>query len=256
MTRLALAALALAALAPRPAAAQILNVQPLVAEEAEEGLSGTGEASIDWRTGSTDLLLVAGKVLGRWRRGDDLVLLVGSVELGRSADAEILDRSLVHLRYRRTLARRVAGEAFVQHDRDDFRRLSLRALAGAGPRVELVDRARVDVAVAAAYMLEVERYSEGMFADSGDHARAHRLSTYAVVAVALAERLKLGETIYVQPALTDPADVKLLSESELLVTVSARLGFKTTFRLAYDSRPPETVSRHETALKSAIQVTF
>ncbi|WP_233595303.1 MULTISPECIES: DUF481 domain-containing protein [Corallococcus] len=41
------------------------------------------------------------------------------------------------MRFRRRFTERVSGEAFVQHEYNEFRRLQLRALLGAGPRFVL-----------------------------------------------------------------------------------------------------------------------
>ena len=85
--------------APRSATAQIVNVQSLVAGHAPEGLSGSIDASIDWRTGNTDLLDLAGAVMLRYRSGGDLAIAVARGEIATALGERIVAKTFEHLRY-------------------------------------------------------------------------------------------------------------------------------------------------------------
>jgi hypothetical protein len=245
----------LAVLAP-PARAQIVNVQPLLAREAQPGLSAALEGAVDWRTGNTNLVLVSGSGSARYRSGRHLVFAMARGEEGFNAGNRIVFKHLEHLRYRVDVLGALQLEAFVQFEQDYARRLWPRALAGAGPRYTIVRGERVDLAVAVAFMEEYQRLRA--VGQPDDHAIewARRLSTYAVVALRLTEILRLGETVYVQPRLDDARDVRMLSETELLVTVKERFALKTAFTVAHDSRPPIGIKSLDTGLKSALQISF
>lgn len=258
MPRLAFAIIMAAAVAaPVAARAQIFNVQPLLDKQAREGFSGAIEASADWRSGNTDLTLLGGNGVAQWRRGRHLLFTTLHGELGAKSGVEFVSKDLEHLRYRYRIQRALAAEAFVQHDQDAFRRLAVRAISGVGLRLRVVDGKRVTFAVAAAYMLEYERLAGGMFADANTQELNHRLSTYAVISIAIAGgRVMLAHTVYAQPRFDDFSDIRWLHDSTLALTVTRYLSvrFSTTFTL--DTRPPEGVKPLDTAIKSSLAVTF
>lgn len=250
------AALGFLAVPALPARAQIVNVQPLLAREAQPGLSAALEGAVDWRTGNTSLVLVSAGAIGRYRSGRHLVFAMARGEEGFSAGKRIVFKHLEHLRYRVDVLGQLQLEAFLQLEQDQARRLWPRALAGVGPRYTIVRGERVDLAVAVAFMEEYQRLRAVGQPDDHGVEWARRLSSYVVLALRLTELLKLGQTLYVQPRLNDARDLRMLSETELLVTLKDRFALKTAFTVAYDSRPPTGIESLDTGLKSALQVSF
>jgi hypothetical protein len=216
------------------ARAQIVNVQPLLGGEERPGFGGALEGALDWRTGNTRLLLVSGSAIARYRYGRQLAFVLLRGDLGVQGGDEFVNKDFEHVRYRFELLPRVHLESFGQHDRDEFRRLAVRWLWGAGPRAVLWASQRVDVAAGVGYMLEYERLQRDTEIDAGQATLAHRLSSYVVVGLRLGAVLRFAETVYAQPRVDAFEDVRVLSETELLLVVSARLGIKIAFALAYD----------------------
>ena len=260
MSRRLLAALAAAAAlaAPATASAQIVNVQSLIGDDAEEGVSGGLDASADIRTGNIGLLIVRGAATVRWRRGDHLVFGIVRGEYGKSGSplVEFMSKSFEHVRYRYRAAERLELEAFAQNEADEFRRLRGRALVGAGPRVEVVDRARFSLHVGVAAMLEYEEISDDGLADAGATQTVARASSYAIGRVEIDERLAASETFYVQPRIDRVRDLRLLSESALLVELVKRASLKLALVVAHDSRPPLETARTDTSFQTGIVVSF
>jgi hypothetical protein len=95
-----------------------------------------------------------------------------------------------------------------------------------------------------------------MEVDAGATDVQHRASSYVGLRYDIDDRLQLVETAYVQPRLTDPSDVRLLSESQLVVKVNSTLAFTTSFMIAYDAAPPAAIKKRDTTLKSSITVNF
>jgi len=249
-------ALSISLLAGARANAQIVNVQPLIAASDAEGVSGVVDASVDVRTGNSELLLLSGSLLTRYRAGRHLIFLLARQEFGVQGGQRFLDKDFEHLRYRLALAPAFQMETFVQHDRDPFRRLALRVLWGAGPRFVLASSDATELAVGAAYMLEFERLGVAPEPDSGQKRWAHRLSTYVTWVAHLDDRISVGESAYAQPRLDDPKDIRILNESELLVSLNEVLHIKLTFSLGYDSSPPSGRRGLDTVSKSSLQLRF
>jgi len=238
------------------ARAGIVNVQSALSTSADEGVSGSVTGTADWRTGNTNLLVLGAAAVVRYRRGDHLWLGIAKGDLGKSNGARIIAKTFAHLRYRYRFDRLVLGEVFAQHELDQFRRLATRALVGAGPMFDLVDRKNLSVGLGVAYMLEYEKLRNDGAIDAGQSDVQHRLSSYVTAHYQLDDHLELVETAYAQPRLTDAADYRLLSDSQLVVKVNSKISLSTTFSVAFDNRPPATIKKTDTALKSAVSVSF
>lgn len=249
---------AASALVALPAAAQIINVQPLIAAKqgSEDHINFVAEASADVRSGNTELVALAGSALCEVRRGRHLFFLLARGDFAEKSGDPFVSKDLEHFRYRITVNGPVEVESFIQHDRDDFRRLALRALVGAGPRLHLNPFAGFEVALGAAVMLEHERLAKGPEVDAGDDYTNARLSTYLILSTEVGPRLKLGNTTYVQPRVDRESDVRAFNELAVLAKANDHLSLKLTFTSAYDSAPPEGVIPLDTTLKGALQVTF
>lgn len=241
-----------------PSDAGIVNVQSSLATEADEGLSGSINGSVDWRTGNIQRLWLTLTPVARYRRGDDLIIGLASAEFFQTEGIDFDQRTFEHVRYRRTLSDWLLGEVFAQHEFNEKRRLLLRMLAGAGPKFALMETERGRLGLGVAYMFEYERLDEDdpALIDAGDSDVNHRLSSYLTGSYEVDDRLLLVGTLYGQPKLNNLSDIKVLVENQIVVKVSTRFSFKTSFSLSYDSEPPETVEALDTRLQSGISYDF
>ena len=254
-------------IAARPARADIVNVQSALATEADQGLSGSVTGAADWRQGNSERLTLGLSPVARYRSGKHLIIGLLRGELFRAGDGEFDRKIFEHLRYRYFFGDRLLGEVFAQHEFNEVRRLSLRALVGFGPKYQLVDSDRVQVGVGVAYMLEYEKLQDDWVIDSdsseGD-AVNHRISSYLTCSYELdKDRLQLVQTLYAQPAATSPDDIRLLSESHVVVKVTKSIALTTSFVLAIDSKPPvdttgmePDVETYDTTLKTSLTYSF
>ncbi len=229
------------------AEAQIVNVQPLL-KSPEPGFRGALGGSLTWKTGNVDLLLTKGTVFVRYLRGAHLLLSSSRGELGLKSGDDFLERLFSHLRWQWRFVDAVTWETYGQVASDRFKRLRLRALAGTGPRFQLLDGEAGSLAVAVSYMFEHEQLGASDAADSERVEDNHRLSMYLTGEVKLDDRLSVLHTTYVQPRLDAPLDdVRVLSETTLRVKLTERLGLGVGVVFAYDSAPPMDVKLLDTA---------
>ncbi|MCA9676017.1 MAG: DUF481 domain-containing protein [Kofleriaceae bacterium] len=243
--------------APRPAAAQIVNVQGVLAGDPEPGWSGQVTVTADWRTGNTDLALIGGSVTTLYRHDRWLGLGIVRGEYAEATGARLSEKTFEHLRGRVELDRRWMWEAFGQHEYDAFRRLSVRALAGTGPAVRLVRGERARLIAGLAYMLEYEALDDRMgVADAGETSIEHRLSSYLTGSYKVDAKIAVTQTVYVQPRIDDPADLRLLSETALTSKLSSWLAVTTSLIVARDASPPDGIEPLDSALKVQLGVTF
>jgi putative salt-induced outer membrane protein YdiY len=257
-----LAIVVLLVLLSSSAQAQIVNVQNLLGAETPDGLSGALDMGADWRTGNTELLIFSGAATLRYRSDPHLVFAVARGAYGETGEGEaeelIAKNHFEHLRYRYKLSELVTPEAFVQHEFDEFRRLQLRALGGAGVRLTVLQKKELGLAFGVAYMLEYEELNDAEGAvDAGETYTNHRLSTYALVAVGINEHVTLVNTVYFQPRFDAFADdFRVLDETQLQVKLTDHFSLKVSFVLAHDSDPPDLVEGTDTSMQTAVAVRF
>lgn len=244
------------ALSGRSARAGIVNVQSVLATEANEGLSGNLSGSLDWRTGNIDYLFVSASPVARVRMGDHLLIGIVRLERKSSQGTTLVSRTFEHLRYRYTINDWLLGEVFAQHEYDAIRRLQLRSLVGAGPKIDLFEGKGYGLAFGVAYMLEYERLRDDMEIDAGARDFQHRISSYLVGHYEIDDRLQVVGTTYAQPEITEPSDVRFLLESSLVVSLTKQLSLSNTFNVSYDSRPPATIEKVDTALITSVAYEF
>jgi len=242
----------------RVAHAQIVNVQGALAKPPDhDDVIGQVEGKLNWREGNNPLFDVGGAGSVVVRRGHLLGLVLARGEYGTSRGLTLAKKSFEHVRIRSELDDSWRWEVFAQHEYDQFRRLSLRALVGTGPAYQVFDTAQLGVLTGAAYLYEDERLdTRPGTLDAGRHRTAHRGSVYVTGHENLSTSVTIVETVYVQPRLDAARDVRVFGELAVLTKLSARIALKDGFNVAYDATPPDGVKTHDTSLDVALLVTF
>lgn len=235
-----------------------MNVQGALAKPPErDGVTGQLELKLDWREGNNSLLDIGGSASVLVRRGRLLGLGIARGEYGTGGDLTFKQKTFEHARARVTLDCRWRWEAFTQHELDRFRRLTVRALAGTGPALQLFDGKTVSALAGAAYMFEYERFDHREGAtDAGLRTTAHRASIYVTGTQSLSETVAILQTVYVQPRLDEPSDLRLLGELSVTSKLTKHVALTDGFTIAYDRTPPEGIRRYDMQLRVALLVTF
>lgn len=249
---------AILAVSPRPTFAQIVNVQGALAKAPDEdGVGGQLELKLNWREGNNPIVDVGGAGSLIVRRDKLLGLLLARGAYGRTRGLTLTKRSFEHLRTRVTLDCVWRWEAFAQHEYDQFRRLALRALAGTGPALQILNEKMLALLAGAAYVLELERLDRrAETIDAGRRTTAHRASFYLTGREVLGAGVEMIETLYIQPRIDRPSDVRLLAELAIQSKLASRIALKNSLTVAYDATPPDGVERYDTALEVAVVVTL
>jgi hypothetical protein len=238
--------------------AQIVNVQGALAKApAQDGVTGQLELKVNWREGNNPLFDIGGAGNVVVRRGGVIGLVLARGAYGTSRGLTLARKSFEHARARIELDARWRWEVFAQHEYDQFRRLSLRALIGTGPALQIIDSPELALLAGAAYLYEGERLDRRAgTVDAGARTTAHRGSVYLTGHEDLSTSVAIVETMYVQPRLDHPGDVRLLGELAVLSKLSSWIALKDSFNVAYDRTPPDGVRRYDTSLEIALLVAF
>jgi hypothetical protein len=255
---LALVLVGLAGLGRR-ADAQIVNVQGQLAKPPPgDGVTAQAELKLEWREGNNSFFDVGGGASVLYRRGRMLGLAIARGEYGNAGGGVAIARkSFEHLRARVAIDCRWRWEVFGQHEYDAFRRLVVRAVAGTGPALQILHQDNVGVLAGAAYLFEFEQLdTRAGTIDAGVRSIASRASTYVTGTETAGPTVSISETVYVQPRIDEPSDVRVLGELSATVKLSRRFALTNEFTAAYDRTPPDGIRRYDTQLKVGVLAAF
>lgn len=242
----------------RPAHAQIVNVQAALSKPPDhDGQSGQVEGKITWREGNNPLFDLGGSGAFLIRRSNLIGLVVARGEYGTSNGVLLTKKTFEHVRIRSLLDGGWRWEVFAQHEYDQFRRLSLRAVTGTGPAYQFFSSKDFEVLGGIAYIYEDEQLDQRAGTiDAGKHSVAHRASAYITGHQDLSSTAAVVETVYAQPRLDAPSDIRILGELSVQSKLTSRIALKDSFNVAYDRTPPDGIKTYDTSLEASVIVTF
>lgn len=251
-----------------PEASAQVNVETMRGEAPTEGWGGTFATSLELSRGNQDLLDVGGTLHVGYqllyeqdgeekRRVRRHTFLTTRYRLARQSEETFLHEGFAHLRWTEMWMPRLGGESFLQYQYNEAARLNARALAGGGMRAILVSTGPFDLVAGLGAMVEYERIRVAPGAGDEPETLGVRSTNYVSAVVTLLDgSVRFINTAYVQPLVTNPADLRLLNELQAQLAVTERIAVGLSLRLFYDSRPPTEVEPYDLTLRNSIQVRF
>lgn len=221
-----------------------------------DGFRTTLDGDIVLESGNADLFEVGAGLRFDYRSGPHYAFSISRLRFGEEGGATFKDQSFAHLRYNYELQPWLVTEAFTQVQRDGFKLLRLRFLAGSGVRFQYVDTQTLKLFQGTTLMYEHENLDATEVTEHPVLASVGRWSNYVNVRLRVSENTSFINTVYVQPRLDAFADIRILDEAALAVAITEHLTLTTAFNLEYDSRPPDTVESLDIALRNGLTVTF
>jgi hypothetical protein len=234
-----------------PAAAQIINTLRGFGDE--EGWAGRVEALLAAADGSADYFEFDLGAAVQYRAGRNRVRLLAQRMRRESRGEKIADNTLGHLRHNYDLSGPLATVAFVQGQQNPFRRIEERFLAGAGLRVDVIERDHVDMLIGAVYMREHEQITS-VPADSV--VNRNRASVYASILGKPRESVQLDLAAFYQPVIGEIDDQRAFVAAAVRVDIVGGLYFTFAYTLVHDSLPPPGVPETDQYLRSGLGFQF
>ena len=248
----------LAVAAGLPSAAQaIVNIEGIRSGGGKEtGISGSLSLSVNGASGNTDK--IAASTSGRvdWTREHSVTFLIASLSYGEDKQVRNTNKAFGHLRHVIERSERLGYEGFIQAERNEFTRLSLRTLAGGGVRLTLHDNdlGKTHIGLGAFRSAETLDESAGL-TDSGTE-RLWRANIYLAIHYALTKQLRIDSVSYYQPSTSDTSDYRLLELATLKFAITDQLALKMSLDIAHDSLPPQTIEKTDTSYMTGLEYSF
>jgi hypothetical protein len=232
-----------------------VNVEPIRQRVAEEGFGVRIDGSMTGFAGNTEGLVLGSGLLVGSREAPHLAFLNAAGDYARFGGEAQVQKSFAHARYNLQFLPWLWGELFGQVETDKFRQITLRTLAGTGPRFALLQEVHGDVFLGTAYMLEYTEIDDAA-EDAGAQGLAHRSSSYLSMILRAEERVTLNNVIYFQPRWDDFSDYRILNVTGLGFTISKRLETRIDVTARYESVHAEAVKPFDLQVKNSIALTL
>lgn len=169
-------------------------------------------------------------------RGRDRYFFINDLAFSQVEANDFLNTGFQHFRYNYRKDSLWTGEAFAQAQYNKPLKLDLRLTLGAGPRLTVLNTAKMRVNVGTALMLERETITAGPVLVGG------RSSSYAAATLKFSAMASFTTVVYYQPKLFDASDHRVALEAALLINVSKRMTLENRLNLLKDSAPPPGVN--------------
>ncbi len=233
-----------------------VNIEGQRRSSADSGFAGTLATEFELRTGNVDHFRLALRGRIDYQTSVTSTFVVGQGNLGLVGKNRFSNAGLLHVRSGWRWRPRVVPEAYAQLNYDEPQSLEFRSVVGGGIRVGLSDTEATRLWIGTGYMFEHERLD---LSDTAVHPRqtsVHRWSSYVTARVRAGPNATLSATGYVQPKIDAFADVRIISDMSVAVSLTTALSFTVNFSLRYDGRPPDDVASLDTALRNGISLSF
>jgi len=191
-----------------------------------------------------------------WRQGKSASYLLLNRAYGESLSVPYTDKAFVHLREIYQATPRLAWEAFVQGETDRFARLTLRQLYGAGARFTFKPGDNSLIYLGTGAFSVGETLDDKPGTTDGGTTSLVRANLYLVVKYSLNDRIKLINSTYLQPALSDSQDWRMLESLSLQVALSDTLAWKMSLGYRHDNQPPQTLGPLDQSFSSSLVYRF
>jgi len=223
------------------AKSQIVNIEKQ-RSSTSDSILWTGHINLGFNLveNNKTIITVNGDMRHDFSKNRHLFLSISKYNLGKVDNEDFLNDGFQHFRYNYSLNKWMTWEAFTQIQYNERINLKMRWLLGSGPRFTLVEEDRYQLFLGTLYMYEYGRETEGESTETVVH-RDHRMSNYISISLQPVDNLEFHNTSYFQPLISDFSDLRLSSESNLLIKITERLRFSSVFSIVYDSRSPEGV---------------
>lgn len=231
--------------------AQVINTEQKRTIQDTDGWVGAADLGFGLTKNTRTILQTSSRISAQYHKKRHTLLLLNDLNLLKVDSNSVQNSGFQHVRYAYQLRKFLIPEAFVQAQYNQVWKLDFRFLAGAGPRFQLLKNDSNRIFMGVLGMYEFEKVDGGQ-----RYNRDFRVSAYLSMGFGIGKRLTFESITYFQPMIRRPRDFRLSSESSLRASITKHLGFKTSFQLNFDSRPPDDLTRMFYSFQNGLSFKF
>ena len=220
---------------------QIVNIESQRSNAADTiGWNGQANAGFTIKDNGKNIMTIESNLRLEHIKGRHLFLAITDFNFGKVDNSDFQNDGFQHFRYNYTIKHRFVWEAFTQLQYNERINLKVRYLLGSGPRFGIIHKDPFYVYAGILYMYEYDEEVQGEPEVKIFH-RDHRMSSYLSLSLKPLNNLAIYSTSYYQPVLTNFKDLRLSSKTTVLIKITDKLNFSSSFNISYDSRAPEGI---------------
>lgn len=220
------------------------------------GFSGNISGSLSSKSGNTQKEDYSLGLRAQYDQGSDyLTWGILTYDYGTSKDVKNEDKTYAHVRYIHSLHDDDwCSELFLQTERDQFRDIQSRSLAGAGVRWRFFNTDEWGKGyVGLGGLAEKINYTDAPLNPNENNGR---INSYIAYTQKFMTASKISYVGYFQPKITNTADYVSSQTVELNVPIYKNLGLSFTAQYVYDSLPPIGVEKKDTSFVTSLMWEF
>jgi hypothetical protein len=194
-------------------------------------------------TNGKDIVTIRGNIIMQWKSADfrHLWLATTNYDFAKAEDESFVNNFYVHLRYNYKVNNWLRWEALLQIQTNEPLGISFRQLIGMGPRFKIRLGTHADIYLGTTYLYEYEKTVQPNSVISRDH----RSSNYGSINIYIPKvNGSIVSTMYYQPLYTDFSDFRIMNDTRIDLSITAKWRVYTRFSYLYDSRPPFNIRRN------------
>jgi len=233
------------------ASAQILNIEQERIKTDTTGWAGSAKISFQFTKTDEELWTGGAYTHVQYKTKRSLYLSLTEYNLNKCSGSDFVNAGAQHFRYNYKFKDYFIGELFTQFQFNKVLEVKFRWLLGAGPRIRIVNTKPFMMHIAALYMYEHEELYNSDLIN-----RNHRMSSYVAFTYKIHENLSLINTSYFQPKINDFSDFRVLSQSDLKISISKHFSFLLSYLYTYDTFPATGVPKNTHYLGNSLTYEF
>ncbi|MCW9014955.1 MAG: DUF481 domain-containing protein [Gammaproteobacteria bacterium] len=184
-------------------------------------------------------------------------LAIFNYEYGESSNVKDTDNGFLHLRQVWYSTDTLFWEGYAQIENDEFKRLTIRALAGGGARFKLIHKPQKHSAyIGAGLFYSKEELDDAAGTTDAGTEYYTRLNIYQIYKYAINRNSRLLNTVYYQPDIEEFSDYRLLEKFKFQVDINSHLSINISLDIARDNQPPENVEKTDTSYTTGFEYKF
>jgi len=233
------------------ASAQILNIEQERIKTDTTGWEGSAKISFQFTKTDQEIWTGGAYMHVQYRTKRSLYLSLTEYNLNKCSGSDFVNAGAQHFRYNYKFKDWFIGEMFTQAQFNKILKVKFRWLVGAGPRFKIINTKPFSMYIAALYMYEHEELYGSDIIN-----RTHRLSSYLSSTLKIRDNLCLINASYIQPKITMFSDFRILSQSDLKISITKHFSFLLSYVYTYDAFPAAGVPKETHYLGNSLAFEF
>ena len=226
-----------------------MNIESL-RQDRSIGFKGESGFRLSGAVGNTETLTTSVQSMNAYRTEKRELLFLTRYEYGESRKVKNANKGNAHLRKTYFISSRFGLESFIQAQFDEFKKLNLRTLVGAGGRYQFF--ASDDFTIFSGF----GSFYEWEQLEKISNERDLRINTYLSALWNLNAMTTTSLITYYQPRVDDMRDSRLIIDSGIRLRLNEKIRFHIDLGFSRDTRPPAGVKRTDTTYLSGFSVNY